>query len=312
MSTAILEFTKACRNFGDREALKDISLSICAGEIVALLGPNGAGKTTLIRAATGRIRLDSGSVSVTGRNPVTDSGARRALGIVPQTLALYPQLSSRENLDVFARLMGLTGAAVGRAVEQALERADLQDRADELLVRLSGGMQRRLNIVAGTLHSPQLLLLDEPTVGVDLPSRESIQALLQALRDTGMGIVVSTHDFEQAASIADRAVFLAQGRLLRQGSVEELINDVFGDAKEGLVSLGAAASAPAAAILEKFNLYTTSNDQLWSGPLRGGYPELEKLESQLHAVGARVAEVRLRDPGLSGVFLHTMSELAKP
>jgi ABC-2 type transport system ATP-binding protein len=308
MSATILQFSKACHAFGDRQALKDISLSIDTGEIVALLGPNGAGKTTLIRAASGRIRLDSGSVRVAGLNPASNPVARRALGIVPQTIALYPQLSARQNLDVFARLMGLTGRAVGQAVDQALECVSLQHRADDLLTQLSGGMQRRLNIVAGTLHRPKLLLLDEPTVGVDLQARESIQALLQTLCNNGMGIIVSTHDFEQAASMADRAVFMARGCLLLEGKVEELIAGIFGNAKEGIVSLAQPASPSALAILKNFKLQSREGNQLWSGALQGGYTELAQLEWQLETVGAHVAEIRLRDPGLTGVFLHTMHE----
>ena len=304
MSAVALEISNACRTFADSQGLTDVSLNVDAGEIVALLGPNGAGKTTLIRAATGQLLLDSGSVRVAGLDPA----ARRALGIVPQTIALYPQLSGRENLDIFARLMGLKGKAIGRAVDEALRRAGLQDRADELLTQLSGGMQRRLNIVAGALHGPKLLLLDEPTVGVDLHARESIQVLLRELRDAGIAILVSTHDFEQAASLADRAAFMASGRLLRVGPVSALIYSVFGDAKEGSVSLARPASGEVVLILRNFKLRPALDKQLWSGPLQGGYAELAMLEAQLEQAGAHVAETRLRDPGLAGVFLHMQGE----
>ena len=223
MSATILEVKDARRSFIDRQALTDVSLIVDAGEIVALLGPNGAGKTTLMRAIAGRLQLDEGRVSVAGLDPVADSAARQALGVVPQTIALYPQLTARQNLDVMARLGGLKGDAVKAAVDEALTRAALTDRADDRLTALSGGMQRRLNIVAGALHRPKLLLLDEPTVGVDMHSRESIHALLRVLRDTGIGILFSTHDFDQAAEVADRAAFMAQGRLLLEGPVSELI-----------------------------------------------------------------------------------------
>lgn len=310
MSAVVLEISNACRTFADRQGLTDVSINVGAGEIVALLGPNGAGKTTLIRAATGRLLLDSGSVRVAGLDPATNPAARRALGIVPQTIALYPQLSGRENLDVFARLMGLKGKAVAKAVDEALTRAGLQDRADELLTQLSGGMQRRLNIVAGALHGPQLLLLDEPTVGVDLHARESIQVLLQELRDAGIAILFSTHDFEQAASLADRAAFMASGRLLRVGPVSALIHSVFGNAKEGSVSLARPASGEVVLILRNFKLRPAADEQLWSGPLQGGYAELAMLEAQLEQAGAHVAETRLRDPGLAGVFLHMQGEVS--
>jgi ABC-2 type transport system ATP-binding protein len=308
MTAPVLEITNAARAFADRQALQDVSLSLAAGEILALLGPNGAGKTTLMRAVTGRLRLEAGTVRVGGLDPASDGQARRLLGIVPQTVALYQQLSARDNLDVFARLMGLSGKAVAEAVEQALQRAQLDDRADDLLAELSGGMQRRLNIVAGTLHNPRLLLLDEPTVGVDMNACESICALLQQLRAEGMAILLTTHDFDQAASMADRAAFMVGGKILREGKVEELVQSVFGDCREVRVSLAQPASAEAAGVLRRFGLRPDDGKRSWSGPLAGGYSELAEIETQLVGVGAPLPELRLRDPGLGGVFRQLTGE----
>jgi ABC-2 type transport system ATP-binding protein len=304
MSESVLEVSGARRGFAERKALQDVSVTVAPGEILALLGPNGAGKTTLMRAAAGRLRLEAGTVRVVGRDPAADPVARRALGIVPQTIALYPHLTARENLDVFARLMGIKGKALKQAVSDGLHRAGLTDRGHDSLVDLSGGMQRRLNIVAGTLHQPQLLLLDEPTVGVDLTAREGIHALLHDLRDGGMGMLLTTHDFEQAASIADRVAFMLDGRILVEGSVTELVDKVFAGAKELVVSLDRPADLNGAAILQSFSLRPTRDKRLWSGPLVGGYEELPKIEQQLEQSGLHVAEIRLRDPGLNGVFLH--------
>ena len=289
--------------------MQDVSLTVAGGEVVALLGPNGAGKTTLMRAIAGRLRLDDGSVSVLGLDPAKDGAARKALGIVPQTIALYPQLSARQNLDVLARLSGLKGRAVRAAVDEALARANLEDRADEPLAALSGGMQRRLNIVAGTLHRPSLLLLDEPTVGLDLTARESIHALLLTLRDSGIGILFSTHDFDQAAEVADRAVFMARGRLLLEGPVANLIAEYFGDSKEALVALAQPVTAAAQSVLEKFGLSGGSDETVWSGPLTGGYAELARLEAELEQAGVHVAEMRVREPGLGGVFMQLMARV---
>ena len=308
MSAAVLEISNASRAFADREALQDVSLNIAAGEIVALLGPNGAGKTTLLRAVAGRLQLDSGSVLVMGKNPLDDNSARGALGIVPQTIALYPNLTARQNLDVFARLSGLKGSAIKKSVDEALTSAALQDRADDVLTDLSGGMQRRLNIVAGTLHHPKLLLLDEPTVGVDMQARESIHALLQDLRDAGMAILFITHDFDQAAVIAGRAAFMAQGKLLLEGSVAGLIKDAFGGAKEGVVELLQAATPEAQQILTASGLSSTDEKCVWSGPLTGGYADITQLEHRLETVGAHVAEIRVREPGLGGVFMQLIDK----
>ena len=304
MPEPVLEISGARRRFADRKALQGVSISIKPGEILALLGPNGAGKTTLMRAAAGRLRLEEGTARVVGRDPATDPVARRALGIVPQTIALYPHLTARENLDVFARLMGIKGKALTQAVKDGLRRAGLTERGHDTLVDLSGGMQRRLNIVAGTLHQPQLLLLDEPTVGIDLTAREAIHALLHDLRDSGMGMLLTTHDFDQAASIADRVAFMVDGRILVEGSVAQLVDQVFGGAKELVVSLDRPADKVGASILEFFSLRPTRDQRLWSGPLIGGYAELPEIEQQLEQSGLHVAEIRLRDPGLNGVFLH--------
>jgi ABC-2 type transport system ATP-binding protein len=259
-----------------------------------------------MRAIAGRLRLDSGSVRVLGLDPHSSDAARAVLGIVPQSLALYPQLTVRQNLDVFARLTGLQGAAVTAAIDEALTRAALSDRADERLTTLSGGMQRRLNIVAGTLHHPKLLLLDEPTVGVDIQMRESIHDLLRALRAAGMAIVFSTHDFDQAAAVADRAAFMVEGRLLLAGPVPELIRTAFGDAKEIVVLLNQTPAPQAAKILGDWNLTGSDDQHEWHGPLDGDYAALARLETQLQQAGAHVAEIRVREPGLGGVFMRLM------
>jgi ABC-2 type transport system ATP-binding protein len=302
--SAVLEITNANRVFAERLALQDVNLALAGGEILVLLGANGAGKTTLMRAASGRLQLQSGTVRVAGFDPATDPAGRKLLGVVPQTIALYPHLTARQNLEVFARLMGLSSGAAEQAVELAFERAGLADRADDLLGQLSGGMQRRLNIVAGTLHNPKLLLLDEPTVGVDLAAREKIQSLLKKLRDGGMAIMVSTHDFDQAARLADRVAFMEAGQMLRQGSVQQVVTSVFGDAKEGLVRLNSPASAEGAAILRQFGLQQTKDEHRWSGPFAGSYADLASLEERLAHLGLHVSEARLRDPTLAGVYMQ--------
>jgi ABC-2 type transport system ATP-binding protein len=304
LNKPVLQVTAARRAFAERQALQDVSLTLRPGEIIALLGPNGAGKTTLMRAIAGRLKLDSGAVSLCGQDPYLEPSARAKLGIVPQTIALYPALTPRQNLDIFARLAGLRGAAIKAAVAEALARAQLADRADEALHGLSGGMQRRLNIVAGTLQNPVLLLLDEPTVGVDLDARQTIHALLQDLRDAGMAILVSTHDFEQASAIADRVAFMAGGKLLADGPVAALVHQVFGDAKEGVVAFSSGVGEKAGRILSDFGFRATSDTRLWSGPVTGGYQALAELEKELETSGVHVAELRLRDPDLNGVFMH--------
>lgn len=308
--SAVLEIRNARRTFAERKALQDVSIDVASGEILALLGPNGAGKTTLIRAAAGRLRLEAGTVRVCGRDPASDNTARRELGLVPQSIALYPNLTASENLDIFGRLMGLRGKALRAAIDTGLTRAGLTDRRSELLSTLSGGMQRRLNIVVGALHQPKLFILDEPTVGVDLASRENIHALLHDLCDTGIGVLLCTHDFDQAASMADRVAFMAEGRVLIEGGVKELIHGVFGDAKELVVTLDAPAKQSAELTLRDFDLLPARDKRLWSGPLKGGFADLPEIERQLEKSGLHAAELRLRDPSLGGVFLQITGGLS--
>jgi len=309
LPSSVLKVTVACRAFAGRQVLQDVSFAAAPGEIIALLGPNGAGKTTLMRAIAGRLKLDSGTVDLCGQDPYLEPSARGKLGIVPQTIALYPSLTGRQNLDIFARLAGLRGPAIKAAIAEALQRAQLVDRADEPLGSLSGGMQRRLNIVTGTLQKPLLLLLDEPTVGVDLDARQTIHALLQDLRNDGMAILVSTHDFEQASAIADRVAFMAGGKLLADGPAAALVHQVFGDAKEGVVAFSSAVGEKAGRILSDFGFRATSDSRLWSGPVTGGYEAMAELEKELETNGVHVAELRLRDPDLNGVFMH-LTEIA--
>ena len=160
--------------------------------------------------------------------------------------------------------------------------------------------------MAGTLHQPQLLLLDEPTVGVDIQMRESIHGLLQELRAAGMGILFSTHDFDQAAAVADRAAFMKDGRLLLAGPVQELVKAAFGEAKEIVVLLDKPPGPPAQKILVDWGFTESADQQEWHGPLQGDYTALAQLETQLQQATAHVAEIRVREPGLGGVFMRLM------
>src|SRR5262245_56163683 len=165
-STQALRVVNLTKRFGAVQAVKGVSLEVQPGECLGLLGPNGAGKSTLIRSIVGRVAPDGGSIAIFGA--AADSGeARRALGWVPQELALYPRLSCRENLDAFGRYQGLDPAALHESIAWSLQWAGLTDRATELVKNLSGGMKRRLNMAAGLIHRPKLILMDEPTVGVD-------------------------------------------------------------------------------------------------------------------------------------------------
>jgi ABC-2 type transport system ATP-binding protein len=300
----VLQVQGAVKRFGEHLALNGVSLTLRGGEIVALLGPNGAGKTTLVRALCGRVLLDDGTVRIGGKDPVGHPGARGALGLVPQEIALYPDLTVRENLEILGRLAGVTRHRLNGAVRQALGWTGLEARARDRVGWLSGGLQRRLNIAAGTLHRPRVLLLDEPTVGVDPVAREAIHGVLDTLRGTGMGILLTTHDMEQAEDLADRVAILAEGRICAAGRLADLLQEHFGDAKELTITCSSPPGAEAASVLRSLGLGHTEDVATWTGSITGGLEALSSLGQRLSTAGLPVAEVRVREPGLRGVFFR--------
>lgn len=300
----LLQVDGACRRFGERAALDGLDLTVRRGELLALLGPNGAGKTTLLRAICGRLALDAGSIAVAGRNPRREPAARALIGLVPQAIALYPALSVRANLAIFARLSGVRGRRLGPAVDAALDWSGLLDRADDPLRELSGGMQRRINIAAGTLHDPALLLLDEPTVGLDPAVRGAIHDVLRTLRQRGMAIVMTTHDLHEAGDLADRVAFVTGGRVRAEGVPAALVDEVFGGASEVHLLLRQPPGPALTGVLARAGLLGTGQARLWVGVLAGGMSELGAMRDLLERADVPVEELRLREPGLDSVFLR--------
>jgi ABC-2 type transport system ATP-binding protein len=250
------------------------------------------------------VRLDSGRVTMAGGDPRREASVRARLGLVPQELALYPELTPRENLAVFGRLAGLPRQQVDIAVAGALAWTGLEDRAGSRTGELSGGQRRRLNLAAGTLHRPDVLLLDEPTVGIDPEAREGIHRLLRELRARGTAILLTTHDLDQAAELADRVGILVDGRVRAEGTPQALVEQAFGSGRELLVTLSAPADEPARARLAGEGLAPAADGRSFSGPLEGGLAALSALGQRLSAAGVPLAEVRLREPGLRGVFFR--------
>ncbi|BDG05428.1 ABC transporter ATP-binding protein [Anaeromyxobacter oryzae] len=216
------------KRYGRTVALDGLSLSVAPGEILGLLGPNGAGKTTAVHLAVGLLAPDAGRVTVEGRDP-RDPAVRRAIGLAPQALAIYEALTAEENLRFFGEMYGLSGPALGAAVDAALALAALGDRRRDRAATFSGGMKRRLNLAAALVHGPRLLLLDEPTVGVDPQSRNAILERIAELRRSGLTVVYTTHYMEEAARLCDRVAILDRGRVLALGTVPELLRTHGGD-----------------------------------------------------------------------------------
>lgn len=273
--------------FDRRPVLDGVSLSLYPGQVCALLGPNGAGKSTLIRLLCGRLRPASGSVRVHDEDPASSASARRRIGLVPQRLALYAHLDVIENLETFARLAGLDRAVAADAARHACTTCGLDEVAGQRVGTLSGGWQRRTNISCGIVHRPELLILDEPTVGVDLPARLAIERLLVELAADGIAVLITSHDLDELGRICDRAAFLDKGRLVAEGAPGALIRDAFGDARECVVVLEAAPDAAVAERLRAMGLSPEDPDAplRWRGLAKrdeiGQLDDLPALEWQV-------------------------------
>jgi ABC-2 type transport system ATP-binding protein len=212
------------KRFGDRRAVDGVSFELAPGEIVGVLGPNGAGKTTTVSMIAGLLPPDEGEVRIDGRPLRGDTDpAKRRIGLVPQELALYDELSARENLRFCGGLYGLSGRALDDAIASALGLVGLQDRAAHRVGTFSGGMKRRLNLAAGLLHDPAILLLDEPTVGVDPQSRNAVFDNLEELRRRGKALLYTTHYMEEAERLCDRIVIIDQGRVVAHDTLRGLL-----------------------------------------------------------------------------------------
>ncbi len=286
----LLSVIGAQKSYADHVALCGVSLGVRPGELVALLGPNGAGKTTLIRAICGRHRLDSGHIELLGERVEQHGPSHRAqLGLVPQDLAIYPDLSAQQNLEVFGRLHGVPQKDLSSRVERALVWTQLESRRHDRAERFSGGMQRRLNIACGVLHDPLVLLLDEPTVGVDPQSRERIFEMLTELKQRGTGIVLTTHQLDEAQSRCDRIVIMDEGRTIAEGTLEELIAATVGAGQQLTMRVQSDATAP-----------VVSETQL----LMNIAEQLPAIVAEKAATGATITELGLQTPSLQDVFLH--------
>jgi ABC-2 type transport system ATP-binding protein len=219
----VFQATDLRKRFGAIQAVDGISFTIAAGETVGLLGPNGAGKTTTVSMIAGLLAPDAGEIRLEGRTITSDTDpVKRAIGFVPQDLALFEKLTARENLALFGALYGLQGADRDRAVDANLGLVGLADRGKDAVETYSGGMKRRLNLAAALLHEPKLLILDEPTVGVDPQSRNAIFENLEALKQRGLTLIYTTHYMEEAERLCDRLVIVDHGRVLKDGTLASL------------------------------------------------------------------------------------------
>ncbi len=305
MSDVVLSCSGLAKRFGDLVAVDDVSFEIDLGETYGLLGPNGAGKTTTVSMICGLLERDAGDVVVAG-TPLRGSGtdAKAHIGYVPQELALYPDLSGTENLRFFGQLYGLDKRTLAERIEHTLDVVGLTDRAGDRVDKYSGGMKRRLNIAAGLLHSPRLLILDEPTVGVDPQSRNAILENVEKLAAEGMAVLYTTHYMEEAERLCDRVGIIDEGRIIAEGTRRELVSQVGQRDRVELAGTGPLVRLAGQAKRLKDVHDATAGDGTVQFLVRSGREILPKLLEMADKAKVGVSSVEVIEPDLEAVFLH--------
>jgi ABC-2 type transport system ATP-binding protein len=291
--------------FGELQAVQGVSFDVPQGEIFSLLGPNGAGKTTTLSMLATLLRPDEGDALVMGHSIRRDPmGVKSVLGVVPQEIALYEDLSARENLTFWGKMYGLRGAALRQRVGQVLDVIGLRDRANGRVAQFSGGMKRRVNIGVALLHKPQVIYMDEPTVGIDPQSRRNILDSVVALKNEGMTVLYTTHYMEEAQEISDHIAIMDHGQLIAAGTHAELIKLV-GEQTRIDLTLNVEADHVLAVwqSVEGVSRVSTENGVV-TALVEDSNLVLPRLFEVATRLSARVTSVDIREPNLEAVFLH--------
>jgi linearmycin/streptolysin S transport system ATP-binding protein len=293
------------KSFGEIKAVQGVSFDVEPGEIFGLLGPNGAGKTTTISMLSTLLRPDEGDASIMGHSLRHDPMAvKSVLGVVPQEIALYEDLSARENLTFWGKMYGLRGGELRRRVNEVLELIGLSDRANGRVSTFSGGMKRRVNIGVALLHKPQVIYMDEPTVGIDPQSRRNILDSVVTLKNQGMTVLYTTHYMEEAQELCNHIAIMDHGQIMARGTHEELVQLV-GEQTRIDLTLNAEASRVMGTwqAIEGVSRVSTENG-LITVLVKDSNQVLPRLFEATTRLSARITSVDIREPNLEAVFLH--------
>ena len=300
-----IEVRNLKKSFGDFQAVQDASFNANSGEVLSLLGPNGAGKSTTISMLSGLLAPTEGDASIMGHSVTKDPEAAKAgLGAVPQDIALYPDLSARENLIFWGKMYGLRGTMLKSRVDEVLEVIGLADRQKDHVGKFSGGMKRRVNIGAALLHKPAVIIMDEPTVGIDPQSRRHILDNVKELNGQGMTVLYTTHYMEEAAELSHHIAIMDKGRVIAYGTHDELIKLVGGQTridvtlnKEAEYVLGAWRAAAGVSRID-------ATDGKVTALVDDSNRVLPRLFETASKAGVRITSVDIQEPNLEMVFLH--------
>jgi ABC-2 type transport system ATP-binding protein len=300
-----IEVQNLHKAFGDNKAVAGVSFTIEQGEIFSLLGPNGAGKTTTISMLSCLLHPDEGDALVMGHSIRKDQmGVKSVLGVVPQEIALYEDMSARENLAFWGKMYGLRGSALKQRVDEVLEIIGLTDRAKEFIKKYSGGMKRRVNIGVALLHKPQVIYMDEPTVGIDPQSRRNILDSVVTLKNQGMTVLYTTHYMEEAQELSNHIAIMDHGKVIATGTNEELVK-IVGEMDRITVTI----NAESARVMEAWKTVkgvkqVTAEDGTLAILADDSNRVLPRLFETAASSGVRITSVAIQEPNLETVFLH--------
>jgi ABC-2 type transport system ATP-binding protein len=300
-----IEVKNLSKSFGDLQAVHDVNFQVNAGEILGLLGPNGAGKSTTISMLSGLLNPTGGDASIMGHSVTKEPAAAKAsLGVVPQDIALYSDLSARENLVFWGKMYGLRGAALKSRVDEVLEVIGLADRQKDKVGKFSGGMKRRVNIGAALLHKPAVIIMDEPTVGIDPQSRRHILDNVKELNQQGMTVLYTTHYMEEAAELSHNIAIMDKGKLIAYGTYDELIKIVGEQTRIDItINTEAEKILPAWQKTEGVSEIDSTNGKV-TALVDDSNRVLPRLFDTAAGMDIRITSVDINEPNLETVFLH--------
>lgn len=299
----IVEVTDLIKRYGNKKAVDHMNLSIREGEIIGLLGPNGAGKTTLIHSLIGLTPIHSGEIRIFGKSIKSDAmDIKRRIGVVPQNIALLPDFTALGNVTYFGRLYGLTGKALEEGVRRALEFTNLWERRKDYPHTFSGGMQRRLNIACSIVHRPDLIIMDEPTVGIDPQSRNHILESVRQLNAMGSAIIYTSHYMEEVESLCSRVVIMDNGRLIAEGSKDQLAEYV---QEEQVAEIHLTPVSPSVVEAVK-GIYGVKECTVSGDKLMAVFEKSSSIAKIIQAIveqGCMITKIKMQEANLEDVFL---------